>query len=77
MGDVFTVEEVNLMCIFDTSGRENLIRQLSAAVPDYGEQELVEITMRVINRLSNMSDDDFHALELYPEYEDYNEEQEV
>jgi len=77
MSEVFTVEEVNLMCIFDTSGRATLIRQLSAAVPDYGEQGLAEITESVIDRLSDMSDDDFCALELNPEYEEHDGEQEV
>ena len=77
MDGLFTVEEVNLMCIFDTSNRDALITTLTAAVPDFEESELTEIAESVLKKLSNMSDADFAALELYPVYEDYDEEQEV
>lgn len=74
MFEQFTVEEVNLMCIFDTSGKEALIAGIAAALPDFDEPELNEIAQSVLERLIRMSDADFSALELYPEYEDYDEE---
>lgn len=77
MDILFTVEEVNLMCIFDTSGRDALIASLAAAVPDFDEPELAEIAANVLGKLSRMSDGDFDALDLYPEYDDYDEETEV
>ena len=77
MNDLFTVEEVNLICIFDTSSRNALIESLTVAIQDFDEPELTEIAEGVRSRLSIMSDADFAALELYPEYEDYAEEQEV
>jgi hypothetical protein len=77
MDILFTVEEVNLMCIFDTSGRDALIASLTAAVPDFDEPELAEIAENVLVKLSRMSDEDFGALELYPEYDDYDKETEV
>jgi D-arabinose 5-phosphate isomerase GutQ len=77
MFELFTIEEVNLMCIFNTSGRSVLITDLTAAVRNFDEPELIEITETTINKLYKMSDTDFTALEFYPEYEDYNEGQEV
>jgi hypothetical protein len=74
MFEQFTVEEVNLICIFDTSSRDALIAGLCAALPDFDEPELAEITESVLGRLATMSDTDFDALELCPEYEDYDEE---
>jgi len=74
MDEQFTVEEVNLMCIFDTSSRTALISDLSSALPDFDEPELSEIAETVLGRLRKMSGEDFAALELYPVYEDYNEE---
>jgi len=77
MVELFTVEEVNLMCVFDTSGKDALIAELTAAMPDFDEPELIEIAENVIAKLGKMSDAEFSALELYPEYGDYDEESEV
>jgi len=76
MYEQFTVEEVNLMCIFDISSRDALITELSAALLEFDELEMTEIAETVLAKLSKMGGDEFDALELYPEYEDY-EEQEV
>lgn len=76
MREIFTVEEVNLMCIFDTGSRDTLIAELSAAVPEFDESELIEITKTVLGKLRAMSGEDFAALGLYPEYEDYYDEEE-
>jgi len=77
MFELFTIEETNLICIFDTSGRSALIAELAAAVSNFEEPELTEIAETALCKLSKMSDTDFAALEFYPEYEDYDEEQEV
>jgi hypothetical protein len=73
MFEQFTVEEINLMCIFDTSSRDALIASLAAAIPGFDEPELVEIAEGAINRLSLMSSAGFAALELFPEYNDYGD----
>jgi len=77
MDGQFTIEEINLMCIFDTSSRDALIAELTAAIPEFDEPELTEIAENVLTKLMAMSDDDFNALDLYPVYDDYDEEQEV
>ena len=74
MYELFTIEEVNLMCIFDTSSRDALVAEITAAISDFDEPELVEIAENIIAKLANISDADFAALELYPEYEDYETE---
>ena len=72
----FTLEEVNLICIFDTGSRERLIAELSAAVPEFDEPEMTEIAEGVLAKLSKMTGADFDTLELHPEYEDYDEQEE-
>jgi len=75
--DIFTVEEINLMCIFDATNRDAIISELTAAIPDFDEPELVEIAENTLRKLSKMTGAEFAALELYPEYNDYDEESEV
>ena len=76
MPELFTVEEVNLMCVFDTSGREILITELTDAIGGF-EDDMLEIAVSVLGRLTSMSDADFDALELYPDYNVFGEETEV
>ena len=73
MSELFTIEEVNLMCIFDTSSRDALIAELTGAISDFDEPELVEIAEGILDKLSKMSEEDFAALNLCPEYEEYEE----
>ena len=73
MPELFTVEEINLMCIFDMSGRDRLIGSIISAAADF-DDEMIEIAEPLIEKLYKMSDAEFSALELYPEY---NEERQV
>jgi hypothetical protein len=70
MDELFTVEEINLMCIFDTSSRERLIAELTAALADFEDVEMLEIAENTLRKLSEMSDTDYSPLDLYPEYEE-------
>jgi hypothetical protein len=70
MDELFTVEEINLMCIFDTSSREKLIAELTAALADFEDAEMREIAEGALRKLSEMSDTDYSPLDLYPEYEE-------
>jgi len=74
MFEQFTVEEINMICIFDRSSKDALITELTEAMPEFDEPGLDEIAESVLAKLAKMSDADFAALELYPEYEDYDEE---
>ena len=75
MGEPFTMEEVNLICIFDTGSRDKLIAEIKTAMLDFEEPEIAEIAEAVIVKLEKMSDETFAALTFYPEYEDYEEEE--
>lgn len=59
--DKFTVEETNLICIYNTGTREGLLEELSEMQThlEQDETELIELTKSVINKISAMSDGDF------------------
>ena len=69
----FTNDELNLMCIYDTGSRAGLIealRDMREQLED-DETELIQMTDSALRKLNAMSDADYEALELYP---DFNEE---
>lgn len=68
----FTFEEQNLVCIYNSSGtRAGVIAALTEMrgylEPD--EDELRELTDNALTKLERMSDADFEALELVPDFE--------
>lgn len=68
--NTFTFEETNLLCIYNTGSRTGLIEALSdmrqELAPD--EDQLRSLTDSVLNKLRNMTDDQFAQLELYPDF---------
>ncbi len=66
----FTVEEENLLCIFDTTSRTALMDGLINATPDFEDAELIEIAANALQKLEKMSDAEFASLILSPEYFD-------
>ena len=68
----FTFEETNLLCIYNGSGtRTGVIAALTEMrgylEPD--ENELRELTDSTLAKLERMSDADFAALELFPDFD--------
>jgi hypothetical protein len=76
----FTVEEINLICVFNRQSRDELISELISAITDFdtgneqSDSEMFEIAQRALDKVSKMSGADFAALEFYPEYGDGEQE---
>ena len=68
--NTFTFEETNLLCIYNTGSRTGLIEALTdmqqELAPD--EHQLRSLTDSVLDKLQNMTDDQFAQLELYPDF---------
>lgn len=68
----FTNDELNLMCIYNTGTREGTLDAL-VAMREYlepDETELRDMTDSVVEKLEQMSDADFEALDLYPDFDE-------
>lgn len=69
----FTMEECNLMCIYDTGTKDGLLAELTAMQahlqPD--ETELLELTQRVMDKLTAMNDEEYREItaELIADFE--------
>ena len=62
----FTSDEMNLICIYDTSDKAELEKQLRLSVPYIENTELREITETVINKLERMTAEEFEQTESIP-----------
>ena len=67
---MFTYEEINLMCIYDTSSRKGLISELTKMRKylDPDEAEILELTDSAIRKLEKISDVEFECLELFADF---------
>ena len=70
----FTIEEIILMCIYDTGTRQGLMDALKAMYSDLlpEEAELRQLTENVLARLDGMTDDEYAQMQesLIPAYDE-------
>ena len=68
---IFTFEETNLLCIYNTGSRTGLIEALIEMRGELSpeEPELRELTDSALSKLQAMTDEEFAQLELYPDFE--------
>jgi len=64
MNNPFTVEETNLICIFQSDSRTKVIKDIHKAVGHIDDDDLVELSVRVVKKLENMSDEEYAGLVL-------------
>jgi hypothetical protein len=72
----FTNDEMNLMCIYNTGTKEGLMDAL-VAMREYlepDEKELLKLTDSVLGKLESITDEDFAALELFPDFDETEDE---
>lgn len=60
----FTVEEVNLICIYAGESRGEVIEDIERALPYIDDPDMEELSNRIIEKLRNMTDEEFEQLEL-------------
>lgn len=68
----FTNDEMNLMCIYNAGTREGTLDAL-VVMREYLEPEETELrnmTDSVVEKLEQMSDADFEALDLFPDFDE-------
>ena len=64
MNHNFTVEEVNLICIYAGESRSEVIEDIERALPYLDDTDMAELSNRIIGKLRNMTDEEFEQLEL-------------
>ena len=64
MNNPFTVEETNLICIYQSDSRTKVIKDIHKAVGYIDDDDLVEVSVRVVQKLEKMSDEEYAGLVL-------------
>jgi len=65
----FTVEEVNLICMYSKDNRQKAIDGLYHALADVRDLDMVGMICRTLDKLQCMSNADFEAIEFVSVYE--------
>ncbi len=70
--DRFSIEELNLMCIYDTGTRSGLIAGLAKIALELAPEdaELSELIQSALKKLTAMSDQEMGELILVPDYKE-------
>lgn len=64
MNTIFMVEESNLISIFESKNRTKVMRDISNAIPHLDDEEMIDLSLRVVDKLKAMSDEEFARLEI-------------
>ncbi len=69
---IFSNDEMNLICIYDTGTRTGLIDAMSEMKKELAEEEteLRDMTDSSINKLKDMTDEEYEEMEFYPDFDD-------
>lgn len=62
----FTVEEINLMCCFNTSSRKRLIDDMKGVTLNDMDGEIAELMYKTVRKLEAMTDAEFEELYIMP-----------
>ncbi|TGY91028.1 hypothetical protein E5329_23085 [Petralouisia muris] len=62
--DKFTVEEINLMCVFEGQDRKSMIADIKNVIPRIQDSDMVELARQVLGKLEVMSDEEFAEVAL-------------
>lgn len=70
--DRFSIEEINLMCIYDTGTRSGLIAGLDKISTELAPEdaELSQLIKSALRKLAAMSDQEYGELILVPDYKE-------
>lgn len=62
--DKFTVEEINLMCVFEGQDRTGMIAEIKNVIPHIQDSDMVELAGQVTGKLEAMNDEEFAQVAL-------------
>ena len=65
-----SIEMMNLMCIFDCSDRDALIKDIGASLPYIDDTDMADLMRQTINMVEAMTDEEFAEIEFEPVWDE-------
>ena len=62
--DKFTVEEINLMCVFEGQDRTGMIADIKKVIPHLQDSDMEDLAKQVLGKLEAMGDEEFAEMAL-------------
>ena len=62
--DKFTVEEINLMCVFEGQDRTGMIADIKKVIPHLQDSDMEDLAKQVLGKLEAMGDEEFAEVAL-------------
>ena len=69
-----SIEMMNLICIFDHSGRDTLIKDIGASLPYIDDTDMADLMEQTVRFLESMTDEEFTEIEFEPIWDDDEED---
>lgn len=60
----FTVEEINLMCVFDRQGKTELMEDIRRVMPHIKDSDMEDLAGQMLRKLDGMTDKEFAEISL-------------
>ena len=64
MKNLFTVEESNLICIFQSDSRTKVMEDINRALEHIDDTDMIELCENVLEKLGKMRDEEFQKHKL-------------
>ena len=64
MKNLFTVEESNLICIFQSDSRTKVMEDINRALKHIDDTDMIELCENVLEKLEKITDEEFTKVEL-------------
>lgn len=65
-----SIEMMNLMCMFNHSGRDTLIKDMGASLPYIDDTAMADLMKQTMRFLEVMTDEEFAEIEFEPTWDD-------
>lgn len=62
MKNLFTVEESNLICIFQSDSRKKVMADINRALKHIDDTDMIELCENVLEKLGRMADEEFENM---------------
>lgn len=70
----YSMEEINLMCIYECDSRTRMIEELETAVEYVDDPEMLRLIDQTLNKLNHTTDEEYADLALFPAWDDGGED---